>query len=322
MKNIAKFVLISIIFALFLIGVPYKNEANSASCYYPFQRIDLEEVYNGSVCQGYFQVYYFPVITDGRKYTITLHSIKGRQMLYASRYKNEVDELSDLQSWLCDDDHCDSSVKIDEKTKIVNFYSPQNEPAYYSWFAVYGTDASEYQIGVSNGGVFQFKTTGNFEPAPQVTNATSVKSTGSVPVISWKTLNTETNLNLSDTSWTSAGFNDGAWKNETLPKRSGWDCDNCYKRFRGTFELGEIAQDLKLGFASDDGIWVYINGQFMGNWGGTSPANLLCVNQGGCANNINVPDIKMNNLVQGKNVISLVVYDGGGGEYVSAWIKR
>jgi hypothetical protein len=328
MKNIAKITIIIILLSLFGFGfsAPVKN-ALSAQCYYPFQRIDLEEIYNGSVCQGYFQVYYFPVVSDGRQYTITLHTINGEQKLYASRYKDEVDELSDLMSWACNDDHCDSSTQYNADTRIVTFRSPSGEDGYYSWFAVYGNVGGNYQIGVSNNGTLQFLTSGTFTPAaPNYSNTSSAntqpaQSSSEIPSIAWKTMAPENVFNSDDTGWTSAGYNDGAWQETHLPDWR-WYCDNCYKKYRGTFELSSTVSGLKLTFASDDGLWLYANGQFLGHWGADSKTNLMCVNYDGCANNQKVADIPLANLVSGKNIISAVIYNGGGGQYFNLQISK
>lgn len=322
MKNLAKITIILFLFGLIAVGFSISAKKTEASqCFYPFQRIELEEVYNGSVCQGYFQVYYFPVITDGRKYTITLRRIEGEQKLYASRYKNEVDDLSDLSGWYCDDDHCDSSTQVNVDTKIVTFRSPTGEEGYYSWFAVYGSTAGKYQIGVSNNGLMQFVLSNEPQTPPNPQPPFDPSNSGNDgSEISWRGSATEAGFMPFDFNWTSLDYADGAWQSVKLPDRN-WNCDDCFKRFRGTFNLSSVPSDLKASFSSDDGIWLFINGISLGRYG-ANRGEWLCVNNFACGNNKKVADIPLTNLRAGKNVISAVVYDGGQGEYFDLQIKR
>jgi hypothetical protein len=323
MKNLAKITIISLFFALLASGaaIPIKTEA--AQCYYPFQRVELDEIYNNSSCAGYFQVYYFPVVTDGRQYTITLHTISGEQKLYASRLKNEVDELNDLLNWVCNDDHCDSSTSVNIDTRIVSFRSPSGDPVYYSWFAVYGSTAGQYQIGISNNGVMQFVTSGTLTPPAPAPSPTPVPSTvptaSGIQSIVWKVAPSEQLFESNASDWTSAGYNDAAWKNVGLSDGN-WYCNNCFVKYRGTVDLSSAAS-ARLSFSSDDGLWLYVNGEFKGHWGGDSANTSMCVNNSGCANDQRVDDIVINNLVSGKNVISAVVYNGGGGAYFNVQVK-
>jgi len=298
----------------------------AAECFYPVQYLDdIDRVYNHSVCQNYFQVYYFPVITDGRKYTITLRSITGEQKIYASRYKNEVDELSDLQNWYCNDDHCESGIQVDEKTKIINFRSPTGEAGYYSWFAVYGQTESDYQIGISNNGVLSFVSNRELEISSSSETSTITPALADaspeIPNIFWRATSVETAINFNETSWTEINFNDDSWKNTALPDEM-WYCNNCFRKYRGSFNLESIPQDLKMSFSSDDGLWLYVNGKFIGHWGADSNTSPFCVNNYGCANVQKVDDILLTNLVKGKNVISAIVYDGGGGEYFGFRLRK
>ncbi|MBU4421840.1 hypothetical protein L6259_04205 [Candidatus Parcubacteria bacterium] len=301
--------------------VDSKIQAKAEACYYPFMMIDkMDEVYSHAICEDNYQIYYFPVIADGREYTITLHSIKGEQKLYASRYKGEVDEYEDFNRWYCNDDHCDSSIHIDEKTKIVKFISPTGEPGYYSWFAVYGKTASEYQIGISNNGMMQFLTTSSYLPDSD-SDSNSDLDGNSLPIISWKASSLSTSNDLDDIEWTKIIYNDNYWKDINLPD-SDWNCNDCYKKYRGTFELSSVPSDLKIHFASDDGIWLYVNGKYIGHWGSDNFRDLKCANGPHCATNENVADIILSNLVFGTNIISAVVLDSGLGEYFDLELKN
>ena len=170
MNRFSKTFLFLIVFCALSAGIfiyDAKSQVSASECYNPFMLIDkMDESYNNSVCEGNFQVYFFPVVADGRKYTITLHSIDGEQKLFASRYKNKVDTLGSVLSWSCNSPSCDSSTEVGENTRIVAFASPTGEESYYSWFAVYGETASKYQIGVSNNGVLMYIATSAYTPVP------------------------------------------------------------------------------------------------------------------------------------------------------------
>jgi hypothetical protein len=320
---------ITIFFTIFLFAIAgffvYSaiNRVSAASCFFPFQRIDLDEIYNGSVCQETFQVYYFPVTSDGRSYTITLRSLEGEQKLYASRYKNEVDELSDLQSWFCNDDHCDSSVQINANTKIVNFRAPVGDPDYYSWFAVYGINAGKFQIGVSDNGVLQFATGENNNSAViTAPSNTPPADTPEVPSIVWKTGATISDYNFSNIGWTAIDYNDGSWSDISMPDKNSWNCEKCYREYRGTFNLDSVPNNLKMSFVSDDGLRIYVNGQIVGSWGAKDRDGVGCVNNYGCIIMAEIGDVVLNNLVKGKNVISVLVINGAQGGYFDFKLKK
>lgn len=323
MKKITQILII--LFLLILVGAgisgPIKT-AHAASCFSPFQRIDLEEVYNGSVCRGNFQVYYFPVVTDGRQYTITLRTISGEQKLYASRYKNDVAKLSNVLNWRCYGPHCDSSTEANATTRFVTFQSPAGDTDYYSWFAVYGSTDSQYQIGLSNDGVFPFVSGGGpnlvYNPNPPQNNATI----NGLPVISWKATTPGSDYDFYNTFWTNAYHDDSSWPGLALPDKSAWNCEHCYREYRGTFYLDSVPNNLKMWFVSDDGIRIYINGQAVGSWGAKDANEVGCVNNYGCIIRDEVGDIPLTNLVKGKNIISAVVINGAQGAYFDFKLKR
>lgn len=320
MKKMFKAISIAILAVFLSAGFQYGKlkEADAKQCYYPFMHIDkTDELYNHAVCQGNFQVYYFPVIADGRKYTITLHSVAGEQKLFASRYKNEVDELSDIVSWRCNDDHCDSSTEVGNTIKIVSFRSPEGENSYYSWIAVYGLRESAYQIGISNNGILRYVVASNEDASTKSDSAVH-----GLQGIAWKALSPENFLNIDSTGWTATDFSENGWQDIALPNKNGWGCDNCYRRYRGTFYLDGVNNSAKVSLTSDDGIWVYVNGRYLGHWGGDSSNPLLCVNSVSCFKSQTVGDLAVGGyLKQGKNVISAIVYDGGGSEYFDLSLK-
>lgn len=333
MAKLRKIIIFSAIFlaaagSFYIYGV--KREVKAANCYYPFQRIDLEEVYNGSVCQGNYQVYYFPVVTDGRYYTITLRTISGQQKLYASRYKRDVASISKIVNWRCYGPYCDSSTEANADTRFVTFQSPAGDPDYYSWFAVYGSAGGEYQIGLSNQGVFPFVSNGsNFSynpnpPSPPTGGLPPPNNTTAdgLPIISWKATTPGSNYNFYDISWTSPSYSDSSWTDASLPDKNSWNCEHCYREYRGTFYLDSIPSNLRMWFASDDGIRIYVNGQFIGNWGAKDANGSGCVNNYGCIIRDEVGDISLINLVKGKNVISALVVNGGQSGYFDFKLKN
>jgi len=313
MFKLRKTIIFLAVFATVSAGIfIYKTKAEAGGCYSPFQYIDkTEEVYNRSICEKNFQVYYFPVIADGRKYTITLHNLVGDQKLYASRYKGEVDNTDKLLNWHCKGYHCDSATSYGD-TKFVTFAAPEGESDYYSWFAVYGTTAGRYQVGVSNSGVMQLVSADD----SSVSNTTyaTYGSADVPPSINWKTIPPSSVYNFSNNYWTSIYFDDGDWSNMALPDR-GWGCEHCYRAYRGTFYLDTAPNNLKMQFASDDGLQIFINGQSIGSWGARDKDSDGCVNNNDCAVNISVGDIPLTNLVRGKNTISAFVVNGPHGSY-------
>lgn len=83
--------------------------------------------------------------------------------------------------------------------------------------------------------------------------------------------------------------------------------------YRRRFTLKDPNESLSAVFSSDDGIWVYVNGRFLGHWGAKE-------NQGGCVNdplgrcgiNGTVPPapISAGLLREGENVIAVKVNNG------------
>ena len=325
MTKFGKIIVFLAIFCALSVGIfitDAKRQAKAETCYDPFLYIDkMDEIYSHSVCKGNFQVYYFPVIADGRKYTITLHNIEGKQKLYASRYKNKVDNLDSILNWQCNTPSCDSSAQIGAKTRIVSFRAPSGEPSYYSWFAVYGTSASKYQVGVSNNGVLKLIISANSNGKIESNSTTPDVATNTWSSVKWKATPIENFQNFNNTSWTQISFNESGWEEISLPDKD-WGCDNCYRRYRGTFNLETVPNNLKMQFSSDDGLWLYVNGKFIGHWGANDVNEQKCVNGGICFYNEGVEDILLDNLVKGKNVISAIVVDGGSDEYFNLNLKQ
>jgi len=110
---------------------------------------------NGQLTSESYNLYSFEVIPDGRCYTITVTPSTGNPDLYAARYLDHLDELSDLMDWetTCPTGSrdCGSSSNAGLMVDEFAFESPSGEPNYYSYAAIYGTWDSSYSIKITNG---------------------------------------------------------------------------------------------------------------------------------------------------------------------------
>ncbi len=110
-------------------------------------------------------------------------------------------------------------------------------------------------------------------------------------------------VDASGRSFWDPGADVSAWDPVTLPDRAipiGQD-----RAYVGTFELTEIPLNLSLSLQSDDGISVWVNGAFVGQWGGSWQAE-GCVNENAqCLVTIQVPPVDVTSLLQlGTNVVA------------------
>jgi len=115
--------------------------------------------------------------------------------------------------------------------------------------------------------------------------------------------------------WFESNFNDTGWQEITIPDFNTWGCDSCDRYYRRYLNLPPDFSNIIVSFASDDGLWLYINGNFINHWGGDC-------HQYGCVNNpyrcfystwvdpLNITSF----LRPGLNLIAVHVSDGGGDE--------
>lgn len=115
------------------------------------------------------------------------------------------------------------------------------------------------------------------------------------------------------------------WSNLiSMPDRD-WGCENCDRYYRGYFYVSSIktfAKNYLLSINSDDGIWIYINGNYAGHLGGAIHQQ-GCVNMTWCWENRSVKPININEyLIKGKNVIAVHVSESINNEYFNCLLIK
>lgn len=115
-------------------------------------------------------------------------------------------------------------------------------------------------------------------------------------------------------AWFHPEFDDSAWEEIELPDDDAFSDDVKHARYyRSRFRIDDPTVALSAVFSSDDGIWIYVNGIFLGHWGARE-------NQPGCVNdplercglNGTVPPVEVPRVLlrQGENVIAVKVNNG------------
>ncbi|MEW6110074.1 MAG: thermonuclease family protein [Nitrospirota bacterium] len=125
-------------------------------------------------------------------------------------------------------------------------------------------------------------------------------------------------IDLKGRKWFEIDYDDSDWAQVSLPDNNSFYSHNPVDRFyRASLNLSG-AEGIQLNFSSDDGIWIYVNGRFLGHWGGQWRKG-GCVNnpQGKCVENVNIQPIVVpsNLILLGKNVIAIRVSNGGYDSY-------
>lgn len=114
--------------------------------------------------------------------------------------------------------------------------------------------------------------------------------------------------------WYAPDFDDRDWEEIELPDDDSFGDEIKHKRhYRTRFYVERPTESLSLVFSSDDGIWIYVNGRFLGHWGARE-------NKGGCVNdslercgiNGTVPPVPIPEsfLREGENIIAVKVNNG------------
>lgn len=112
--------------------------------------------------------------------------------------------------------------------------------------------------------------------------------------------------------WYEKSYDDKNWSPISLPDKD-WKCDDCDRFYRGYFKVTQeniSSNDFYLKLQSDDGIWVYVNGYYIGHWGGDLHKS-GCVNNSRCGNDsYKVEPIYISDkLITGQNVVTIHVSD-------------
>ncbi len=114
--------------------------------------------------------------------------------------------------------------------------------------------------------------------------------------------------------WYDPAFDANGWSAITLPDIQ-YQTEASDRFYRGVFTLFSLPQTGAVTVASDDALWLYVNGTQVGHWGGEC-YSAGCVNNplGVCAINRVVPPIDITRLlVLSRNVIAAHVTDQGQG---------
>ena len=112
--------------------------------------------------------------------------------------------------------------------------------------------------------------------------------------------------------WYAPQFDDSGWVTIELPDANGLPpaTDRFY---RVSSYVSDPSNVPPLSFASDDGIWIYVNGVSLGHWGG-SWRQSGCVNR--CDTGVDVPPQRISDLLEtGTNTIAVMVSNGPGDSY-------
>lgn len=112
--------------------------------------------------------------------------------------------------------------------------------------------------------------------------------------------------------WFQTAFNDAEWQTIALPDFNTWNCDNCDRYYRGYLDLPTDFGKITASFASDDGLWLYVNGVLINNWGAACH-QFGCVNNPyRCGTNVMVDPLDITSYLHpGLNLIAVHVSDAG-----------
>ncbi len=100
------------------------------------------------------------------------------------------------------------------------------------------------------------------------------------------------------------GFVPPDWQTIELPD-SGTTPQGTDRAYLAVVKFTELPPILHLSLQSDDGLWLWINGEYMGHWGGEWQME-GCVNENaGCVDSVDVPDLDITELlVEGDNLVA------------------
>jgi hypothetical protein len=130
--------------------------------------------------------------------------------------------------------------------------------------------------------------------------------------------------------WYDLKFNDTLWNylgEMSVLKSSNWGCDYCDRFFRGKLNISDddySENQFYIEYASDDGIWVYANGNLVGHWGGEiRKQGSVNIDAKGKLNTAStMVKIPKEFLISGDNIISVHVSEFTGKELLYFRIKQ
>jgi hypothetical protein len=99
-----------------------------------------------------------------------------------------------------------------------------------------------------------------------------------------------------------------------------WGCDNCDKFLKGTFRISEddyAENAFYTEYAGNDGIWMYVNGNLLGHYGGeVHQSGNVNLNPDGTMDKLPKVKIPKEYMKQGENIIKIHATDNTGKELV------
>lgn len=130
--------------------------------------------------------------------------------------------------------------------------------------------------------------------------------------------------------WYDLKYDDTVWNylgEMTVLKSSNWGCDYCDRFFRGKLFISDddySENQFYIEYASDDGIWVYANGNFVGHWGGDirKQGSVNIDINGKLKTTTSMVKIPKDFLISGDNIISVHVSECTGKELLYFKIKQ
>lgn len=115
--------------------------------------------------------------------------------------------------------------------------------------------------------------------------------------------------------WTSTSYDMVGWSTVSLP-----DSGHCPagqdRAYRAWFQPDDLEHKYKFRLQSDDGIWVYVNGDLVGHWGGDWQEE-GCVNDGAsCTSTVDVDPINLTDALHtGDNLVAIRVSNAINNQY-------
>ena len=105
------------------------------------------------------------------------------------------------------------------------------------------------------------------------------------------------------------------WSTVSVPDSG--HCPEGYDRaYRATFTVSDLDHKITLAPQSDDGIWLYLNGAFIGHWGGDWQEEGCVNDDADCVETVTVPPVNVTDaLVVGENTIAARVSNAIAGHY-------